>query len=127
MGTQKELSDSYCFRYYMPITHSADDQKEHTHSHTLEIAVYIRLLSGFHGRNLEKFGEIEQFSQAVLRRYHGQYLNDLPEFGGDASIEHIGDVLYRIMEQQLLREQLLVERLEIGENPLRLYVVSTYL
>ena len=55
------------------------------------------------------------------------YLNAMEEFGGDASIEHVGDVIYQVMSEYLLKEQLFLERLEIGENPLRVYVVSTYL
>ncbi len=141
-GTQKqqELDDRYCFHYYLPITHSADNNIEHKHSHTLEITTYIRLLSGFEQddiqsrsadgsqtRSREKFGEIEKYSSVFLKRYEGQYLNGLSEFDGDASIEHVGDVIYAAMGEYLLSQQLFLERLEIGENPLRVYVVSTYL
>jgi hypothetical protein len=141
-GTQKqqELDDRYCFHYYLPITHSVDNIIDHKHSHTLEITTYIRLLSGFEQddiqsrsvdgkqtRSREKFGEIEKFASEFLKRYEGQYLNSLNEFGGDASIEHVGDVIYAAMSEYLLAKQLFLERLEIGENPLRVYVVSTYL
>ncbi len=137
---QQELDDRYCFRYFIPITHSVDNVIEHRHSHTLEITTYIRLLSGFEQddiqsrsadgmqtRSREKFGEIEKYASAFLKQYEGKYLNDLKELEGDASIEHVGDVIYNRMSDYLLKEQLFLERLEIGENPLRVYVVSTYL
>ena len=136
--TKHKLVDRYCFRYFIPITHSADNVSEHKHSHTLEITTYICLLSGFiqddipggvqngaKKRSLEKFSEIEKYASAFLKRYEGKYLNAMEEFNGDASIEHVGDVVYQVMSEYLLKEQLFLERLEIGENPLRVYVVST--
>ena len=113
----------YCFHYLLPMTHSADNYKEHIHSHTLEITVYIC------GRGTvdEEFSVNERYAGDVLKRYENAYFNDLPEFGRDASIENVGEVFFKILTDVLAQSDVELLRLEIGENPLRQYVISTYI
>ena len=87
-----------------------------------EITVYI---SGDRIAD-EQFTQNESYAGDVLRRYEGQYFNELPEFGGDASIENIGEVFFRMLDQTMKALGLTLKRLEIGENPLKQYVISTY-
>ncbi len=124
MDNQKNGSGAiYCFHYLLPMTHSADNYKEHIHSHTLEITVYI---SG-KGTVNEEFSVNERYAGDVLKRYENAYFNELPEFGRDASIENVGEVFFRILTDVLAQADVDLLRLEIGENPLRQYVISTYM
>ena len=74
----------------------------------------------------ERTRRIEKYAAEVLGHYENRYLNDMPEFGGDASIEQIGNRLFADIKDRLDFNHVDMERLEIGENPLRTYIVSTY-
>lgn len=123
MADQDRPEAVYCFHYLLPMTHSGDNLREHMHSHTLEITIYI---SGDRMTN-EMFTQNESYAGDVLRRYEGQYFNDLPEFAGNASIENIGEVFFYMLDQTMKALGLTLKRLEIGENPLQQYVISTYM
>ncbi len=123
MLTQNSAQTIYCFHYYLPMTHSADNKREHEHSHTLEITTFVRPRD----EEGKKFEEIEKYAAEVLGHYENRYLNDMAEFGGDASIERIGNRLFEDIRDRLDFNHVDIERLEIGENPLRTYIVSTYM
>ena len=110
----------YCFHYFLSILHSADNNLEHKHSHTLEIVIY---LSGEIDKSA-RFDTIEKYAEDYLRQYENEYLNILPEFEQNANIENIGDVFFEGIERELEQHGLLLERLEIGETPLRTYIVT---
>ncbi|MBR3525383.1 MAG: 6-carboxytetrahydropterin synthase [Lachnospiraceae bacterium] len=113
----------YCFHYLLPMTHSGDNVREHMHSHTLEITIFIS------GRGLENesFSKSEGYAKDALGRFEGQYLNDMPEFHGNATIENIGEVFFAMLSVTMEDRGLVLKRLEIGENPLQQYVISTYI
>ena len=113
----------YCFHYLLPMSHSGDNVREHMHSHTLEITIFIS------GRNIENesFSKSEGYARDVLARFEGQYFNDMPEFHGNATIENIGEVFFAMLSVTMEDQGLLLKRLEIGENPLQQYVISTYI
>ena len=124
MDNKKDRSGAvYCFHYLLPMTHSTDNIKEHIHSHTLEITLYI---SG-KGTVDKDFSVNERYAGDVLRRYENVYFNSLPEFGGDASIENVGEVFFSMLTDVMAGSEVELLRLEIGENPLRQYVISTYM
>lgn len=110
----------YCFTNVISIRHSADNNIEHAHYHSLEITTYIRV----HMNQFEKFDDIEECGEAFVAHYQDKYLNDCEEFGGDTRIEHVGDVLFEILSAKWQEQGVLVERFEIGENPLRKYIIT---
>ena len=110
----------YCFHYFVSILHSADNNKEHMHAHTIEIVTHIKSNKD----ECEQFDDIEKYSKNYLARYENVYLNDLEEFNGDASIENLAEVLYVKLDKLLLDNGYNLERLEMGETPLRTYIIS---
>ena len=60
----------------------------------------------------------------TLEIYQNQYLNSLEEFAGDANIENVGEVFWRKLVKVFDKNGWKLIRLEIGENPLRVYAVS---
>ncbi|MBQ9865386.1 MAG: 6-carboxytetrahydropterin synthase [Lachnospiraceae bacterium] len=113
----------YCFHYLLPMTHSTDNIKEHIHSHTLEITVYISGIDSEH----ESFSRSERYAGDVLKQYENRYFNEMPEFCGDTSVENVGEVFFKKLTGVLMSSGIELKRLEIGENPLRQYVISTYM
>lgn len=61
----------------------------------------------------------------TLEEYKNKYLNDLEEFKGDANIENVGEVFWKKLFRVFEKNGWALIRLEIGENPLRIYSVST--
>lgn len=59
----------------------------------------------------------------MLDPYQNQYLNEFPEFGGDTSIEHLGEVFYEKVKDALEKKQWKFARFEISETPLRIYAI----
>lgn len=118
MGAEGMIS--YCFNYIVTISHSADNCFEHRHFHSLEIATYISVAS----KEFEMFDDIEKYGEDYIATYQNKYLNDCEEFGGDTSIENIGEVMYAALEKILENTGLSLERFEIGETPLRKYVIT---
>lgn len=114
---------TYCFRYFISISHSMDNVFENRHFHTLEITTYLRDRDG-EVEKYDKFEDMERYASKILLTYENQYLNDCEEFEGDISIEHVGDVLYERLSRELSEYGLYVERFEIGENPLRTYIIT---
>ena len=55
--------------------------------------------------------------------YQHQYLNEFSEFGGDTSIEHLGEVFYRKVKEALEKHRWKFARFEISETPLRVYAI----
>ena len=122
-NNNKRSGAVYCFHYLLTMTHSTDNIKEHIHSHTLEITVYI---SGGLTEN-EEFSKSERHAGDVLKQYENRYFNEIADFGGDASVVNVGEVFFRKLTTVLGSLGIELKRLEIGENPLRQYVISTYM
>ena len=77
----------YRLKYRLAISHSADNNIDHEHSHVLEIEAYTFPMM----ENFQEFNDIEKHVDTCLSRFQNQYLNDLPEFHGDASLENTGE------------------------------------
>ena len=110
----------YRLKYRLNIRHSADNNREHEHSHVLEIEAYAFPLM----ENFQEFNYIERHVDDCLDRFQNQYLNDLPEFAGDASLENTGEVLFPLLREELHRNDWDLQRFEISETPLRVYIIS---
>ena len=55
-----------------------------------------------------------------------KYLNDMPEFDGDTSVENVGEVLYARLSKHFEDRHWKFSRMEISETPLRVYVIAKY-
>ncbi len=110
---------TYCFHFYLPIIHSAGPGRA-PHNHTLELAVQLKRLSD----DFVGFRQLEQNMADHIKQYANVYLNDMEAFRNGANIEDIGDLLFQELYELLQAENAILERLEIGETPLRVYAVG---
>ena len=109
------MIDYYKCQYHFNASHSFDGNKEQAHSHTFTMILYIRNHSG---RDMD-FKRLDRMIEIFLGRYEGMYLNELPCFAGNASIEAIGDYFY----EQLSALTAELMQLDIGDTPLGVYQV----
>lgn len=110
----------YKLKYRLSITHSADNNEEHKHNHVLEGEIFAEPPAD----NFVEFSDMEDMVDKTLEIYQNKYLNSLEEFAGDANIENVGEVFWRKLVNVFDRNGWKLLRLEIGENPLRVYAVS---
>jgi 6-pyruvoyl-tetrahydropterin synthase len=71
----------------------------------------------------ELFSNAEQIVVTYFDRYAKQFLNELPEFQDGASIEQIGEVFFAELTELLQAHGMILQRLEVGETPLRVYSI----
>ena len=54
-----------------------------------------------------------------------QYLNEMKEFqDNNPTIENMGDYFYEVLKTSLSERKMNLIQLEIGENPIRSYIIS---
>lgn len=111
---------TYCISRCLSIRHGGGMDNGKAHSHTIEVLAYIGKEDGA----FEPFFSMEQVMDSYLSRYEGRFINVLPEFDGDGSIERMGEVFFAGLSRTLAQSGLYLERLEVGETPLRRYIVG---
>lgn len=107
-------------KYRLCMQHSFDGEIEHKHQHLIEIEVVARKLS----EDFMEFASMDSVLARVFGPYQYQYLNDFPEFKGDTSMEHLGEVFYLKVKDALERQHWRFARFEISETPLRIYAIT---
>ncbi len=110
----------YTLRSFISIRHSFDGNIKHEHAHTVEISCTVKTAT----EDMIDYFAVEKTIKSVFDRYEGKYLNDITEFCTDATIEHLGEVLCRDIDNTLLPMGYAMDRFEIGETPLRVYVIT---
>lgn len=113
------MGAAYHIRTNIPILHSLTRGESEPHLHSLELSLYLFKPSA----GMLNFNEVESEIDRCLAPYKNQYLNALPEFKGSASIEQIGEVFYVRLQESVAELGLILRRFEIGETPLRLYII----
>lgn len=113
------MIDYYKCQYHFNASHSFDGNKEQAHSHTFTLILYIRNHSG---RDMD-FKQLDRMIEIFLGRYENLYLNELPCFAGNASIEAIGDYFYEQLKIKLSELNAELMQLDIGDTPLGVYQV----
>lgn len=106
-------------KYRLSMQHSFDGQIEHKHHHLIEIEIVARQMS----EGFLEFASMDSILKQVFDPYQYQYLNDFPEFGGDTSMEHLGEVFYVRVKEALGEQGWQFARFEISETPLRVYAI----
>lgn len=115
----------YVCKYYLNATHSFDNDAEHAHAHTFTISFSIQQPDE---ENYFSFNDIDRIIYSYIQKFEGKYLNAEPEFKTlSPTIENIGDVLLDMVGKRLKDEDVELLQVEICENPLRIYSVSTKL
>lgn len=92
------------------------------HTHTIEVAVHVQLMEML--ADIKKFEDTEVLIASCLEPFDGCYLNDLEDFEHDVSIEYLGEVLFYKLDKMFTDSNIIMAKLEIGETPLRTYIVA---
>lgn len=113
---------TYCFKYCLSINHNNNNDEQYKHSHTVEVAVYIRYKD--EQTHMVKFNDAEEIMKSCFEPYQGACLNSMDIMEGNVTIEHLGEVLFFEVEKVLDANNIIVEKFEISETPLRTYIVA---
>jgi len=112
----------HCFKECITISHSNDYNRDNAHYHTVEVATFVK----YHDLELDvtKVEDIKKIIDSCFEPYYEKYLNDMEGFEEEVTIEHLGEQLFWELNRALEYEEMFVERLEIGETPLRTYIIT---
>ncbi len=112
----------YKYRTKLNISHSMGENP--AHHHTLDIEILIR----DYQKEFAMFNDNEQIIEDYFAKYEGTYINDLEVFSETkATIEDMGVVFFKELKWILDTMDFQLERIAVGENPSRKYIVSDYL
>lgn len=110
---------TYHIGAHIPIVHTMTENRSESHLHSLELSLYLF----YPERSMLDFPAVEKAIDRCLDPYKDRLLNELPEFRDGASIEQIGEVFFPRLSQAAAAYGLRLDRLEIGETPLRTYII----
>lgn len=113
------MIDYYKCQYHFNASHSFDGNKEQVHSHTFTMTLYIRN----HSAGDMDFKRLDRMIEIFFGRYERLYLNELPCFVGNASVEAMGDYFYEQLKIKLSEMNVELMQLDIGDTPLGVYQV----
>ena len=111
----------YFVGYSIEISHSVDNVKEHAHEHSVEVNMMISIGGKMATNWIEG---IDALIRKEVMFYDEAYLNEHEEFGGNATIENLAEVLYERIVRLLEPKGVILHRLSIGETPLRQYIIT---
>lgn len=111
----------YHYRKKFNILHSFDSD---IHLHTVE----VELVFSNENHEFDKFSDVENTIVQCFQRYDNQCLNDLKEFHEIMpTIENLGYFLYENIKNVLAETNYKLVKLDIGENPSRIYTITDFL
>lgn len=110
---------SYKLKSFVAIQHSFDGNRDNSHVHTVEINCTIKT-----AEEIIDYPMTENIIASCISKYENKYLNDFEDFSEDATIEHFGEVLCSEIDDELDANGYSMNRFEIGETPLRVYVIT---
>ncbi len=111
----------YCLKYRLNITHSRNNVKQDAHGHVFEIEIFLETPNA----DFFEFSDMEYYMDRALQTYQHKYLNDMEVFEGNTSVENVGEVVWKELMKCYEDTPWKLERMEISENPLRVYAIST--
>ncbi len=89
------------------------------HHHVIEVEVYARPESD----EFVEFSDMDKLLCQVLDKYQNKYLNECEEFNGNTTMEGIGELFYRKLDEAFRASGRKIVRLSISETPLRTYSI----
>ena len=116
----------YCSHFFLEMSHSFDGDRKKEHNHTLEILCFVEL-DVSRGFDVMNYNTVERRLRDCLEPYQESYLNDMAVFAGDTTIENVGEVVCREINERALEMGINLYRFEIAETPLRSYVITDIL
>ncbi len=113
----------YKYVYRFHASHSLDYEIAHAHPHTFSITLYV---SSQAETDTLLFSEVDVILHDYLKPYEHCYLNDLPAFATQLpNLENLGDTFFDALRDRLLMHDIQLYQLDISENPLNTYQVSS--
>lgn len=100
------------------ISHSIDGDLTKAHDHTLCISMVITTNGDI------DFREAEGIIIKELSIYDRKYLNDMDRFKRNATVERLGEAICYSLDKSFKDLGYDMIRFEIGETPLRVYVIT---
>ena len=110
----------YRLKFFIAIKHSFDGNRDNLHAHTITIDCSLKT----ENQEIIDFKRVENIIQSCIDKYDNKYLNDLPGFEEKATIEHLGEILCFEIDDAVKGIGYEMDRFEIGETPLRVYVIT---
>ncbi len=117
----KEGYEGFRYKYRLPIDHSFDGSIEKKHHHVIEVSVEFSSLKG--AKRVVRMRDIEDIISNILDTYRNRFINDFPEFGGDSTVENMGEVIFHKLYEAFKETEWDIDRFEISETPLRVYAI----
>lgn len=112
----------YKISYYLNAQHSFDNEKKNIHSHTFHISLY---LEDCKEDEFIDFQDVERLINRYIDQYNGKYLNAISPFDHlIPTIENISSVFYEDLKVMMLEKGYDLIKIDISENPLRIYSIS---
>ena len=84
-------------------------------------------LDASRGFDVMNYNKVEKQLLKCLEPYQESYLNDMEVFAGDTTIENVGEVICREINERAMEMGINLYRFEIAETPLRSYVITDIL
>lgn len=113
----------YKLKQFLAIQHSYDGNKDNLHAHTIAINCSMKTET----EDIIDYKKVEKIIHSCIEKYENKYLNDLEEFKDNATIERLGEVLCFEIDDAIKEIGYEMDRFEIGETPLRVYVITNEL
>ncbi|MDD3959745.1 MAG: 6-pyruvoyl-tetrahydropterin synthase-related protein [Oscillospiraceae bacterium] len=111
----------YKYTFRLNASHSNVGSDSRVHSHTFEIALYMRPRDNA----FAEYNKTEQVVRNYLDIFAGNNLNTVPPFDETPpKIENIGEVFFSHLSELLQKENFDLIKLDISENPQRIFSIS---
>lgn len=110
----------YKLKQFLAIQHSFDKSADNIHAHTIAVNCSIKTVTN----EIIDYRMVENVIGKCIAKYDNKYLNDLDEFKENATIERLGEVLCFEIDDALKDIGYEMDHFEIGETPLRVYVIT---
>lgn len=115
---------TYRLRTFINASHAVrwDQGEGQEHPHTWELILEIK--PNIHPIEL-KFEDIERIINQTLLKFSGQKLNNIAPFNKvNPTLENFSDYLFDILTLALEKINCRLDKLAVGESPMRFYTVS---
>lgn len=121
---EKKMNFYYKFNFYLNAKHMVliNGEESDIHPHTWEIKILIVCKNGVY----VEFSKFENLIENYFHQFEGKILNDFEIFHKlNPSMENIGKVFLKDINQLLEKHKFSLKSLEISENPTRNFIIST--
>lgn len=115
--------EGYAYKFKLNASHSLEigGKRSNVHQHTFEISLFIKMIS----EKFVMYDDVEKIVEKYLTRYSEKELNKIEPFNKiEPTLENIGDVLYKRLKEVLYKKDIKLLKLEISENPARVYIAG---